>query len=215
MAFPTTGILDDFNRSSPASLGANWSVLQQFLGTGDLAITSNQAYNDKAIGNSYVFMYWNVAPYGPDCEVYMTLATAIPNSTADSFISALRIQEPTGSWDGYALTVNPASGTEVWSISRVDNEVFTQLGATASQAVVNGDKVGFEAIVSTLKGYLGSWTEILSRTDSTYGSAGYLGFYGTGTVVTWRYDDFGGGTIAAVASGWGQLLSDSRNRITA
>lgn len=209
MAFPSTSILDDFNRANASTLGSNWSILKSYAGTGDLGIISNAAYNPEPQFDTYVDMYYNVATYGPDCEVYLTEVT---EPTADGLVLYLRIQEPTGSYDGYGLG---ALANNDWEVRRIDNEVSTVLGATATQAIANGDKIGFEAIGDTLKGYIytgGSWTEVLSRTDAAYGSAGHLGFYATAEVVTWRYDDFGGGTVV-LAGGWGMLLSDKRNRL--
>jgi hypothetical protein len=41
VAFPTTTVLDDFNRANATSLGANWSA--SVFGSSNLGITSNAA----------------------------------------------------------------------------------------------------------------------------------------------------------------------------
>jgi hypothetical protein len=74
MTFPTTPILDDFNRANegpPPS--ANWSAYHASWGFGDgLEVVSNQCK-----GNSYNLCgdWWSVETFGSDCEVYVTIAT--------------------------------------------------------------------------------------------------------------------------------------------
>lgn len=190
----STAILDNFTRANASTLGANWSLLTNFnFGGSDLGVISNQAYNPT--GGTYISMYWSAATFGPDCECYLTLSTV----SSDNISLYLRTQQPGyNTFDGYILTVDRTAGE--FSIRRVDNGTETLLGAAVSQAVASGNKILFEAIGSTLTGYIDTgsgWVSVLSRTDATYAGAGGVGFYGGGNATSWRYDDFGGGTVSS------------------
>lgn len=190
----TTPILDTFARADATTLGANWSLLTNFnFGGSDLGISSNQAYNPNA--GTYISMYWNPATFGPDCECYLTLTTV----SADNVSLYVRTQQPGfNTVDGYILTADRTANE--FSIRRVDNGTETVLGTPVGQAVANGNKILFEAIGSTLTGYIDTgsgWVSVISRTDATYSAAGGVAFYGGGNDTTWRYDDFGGGTLGA------------------
>lgn len=191
----STAVLDNFNRAdSTTTLGANWSLVTDFgLGDLDLGILSNQAYRGN--GGGFTVMYWNPATFGPLCEAYLTVATEA--TATQNFALYARLQQPgAGTFDGYNVTYTVGS-PDSWALKRSDNGTDTQLGASVNQAVAAGEKVLLECNGSTIKGYLftgGAWTEILSRTDTTYANTGNIGFYGAGD-GTWRYDDFGGGTV--------------------
>jgi hypothetical protein len=196
MSFPTTGILDNFDRANAANLGANWSLFHAWAGgsSSSFGISSNTVYNDNT--SDWVDMYYNPATYGPDCECYLTLST-LP--VYDGMGVKLRGKDPGANSDCYEVVVSLAS-PNVWGIYRMDDGVETRLGSSFTQSVSAGEKIGIEAIGDTIKAYHytgGAWSEKSSggRVDSTYGAAGYLTFYGEGSDV-WRYDDFGGGTVA-------------------
>lgn len=203
-AFPTTGVLDAFNRAdSTTTIGGNWSIFGR-SGTYDMGISSNQAYNPDAQWNR---LYYNAAQYGPDCEAYLTLATLHPqNATFSLFIRLKDATPDTATFDGYRLMVyrydNAGTDTMQFRLARIDNSAVTQIsspfGLTNPAA---GLKVGMSAVGTTIKAYYDSgsgWTEVLSATDATYGAAGYLGFYWD-SESTSRMDDFGGGTFVPAA----------------
>lgn len=191
MPFPTTGILDNFNRAD-GSVGANWSADAFNFGSVKFNISGNKAVDG---GSGYSFCWWNVAQYGPDCEVYCTMPL---KETVQIY---LRIQQPSNSAntaDGYYLenVIQSGAGNDQWKLYRVDNCVFTQLGATMTQEWTAGDSVGLQAIGSTISVWLklsGTWTLIGSRTDATYPGAGYIGAALDNAAA--QLDDFGGGTI--------------------
>jgi hypothetical protein len=194
----TTAILDAFTRAnSTTTLGANWSLATDFsLGGTNLGINTNAAY--KGGGTGYVVMYWNVATFGPSCEAYMTVATE-PTSGQPPAVYARLVNPGVSTLDGYNVSYT-VGAPDSWAIKRSDNGTDTQLGASVSQAVAAGEKILIECIGSTIKGFLftgGAWSEVLSRSDATYSAAGFVGMYGTGSDTTWRYDDFGGGTLAS------------------
>lgn len=200
MAFPTTGVLDNFNRTA-STLGANWSHIHLY-GTGECGANGTQAYHNVAQYAAYTMQHWSAATFGADCEVYMTIATKI-TATDDTSSIVARCTNNTdiSTMDGYQVSVLTQAGNDIVTIERIDNGTIVQLGASIAQEISNGDSIGLECIGSTIKAYYkasgGSWTELGSRTDATYGAAGYIGFYATSTTVTWRYDDFGGGTVVA------------------
>jgi hypothetical protein len=196
MAFPTTGILDNFNRSNedPLSDGGKWSN-GPFTGLLNHKVVSNQCLASvSAAGEAN--MYRSDQTYGPDSEAFVTVVTISP--TNDDVMLFLRCQSPgTTGFDGYMVALDIASPS-VTKIFRIDNEATTLLGAAITTAWANGDAVGAEAIGSTIAAYRkpsgGSWAQLGTRSDSTYGSAGNIGMYIED--VDFVTDDFGGGTVA-------------------
>lgn len=193
-AFPTTGVLDPFNRGDSSTLGASWTA-PVYVGDGDLEVSSNQAR--AAAAYEYCDDYWNVSSPGPDSEAYVTLAT-LPGTDNIIYLFA-RLQSPgTSGLDGYEVDYAQRSGTDQVYVYRIDDATFTQLGATVNQEFSAGDGLGMEVIGSTIRALRrsgGTWAELASRTDSTYASAGRIGFGIRNT--TGRVDDFGGGTVVA------------------
>jgi hypothetical protein len=196
VAFPTTGILDNFNRANegpPPS--ANWT--HPYYPTDDGLKVSSNACIANIDGSSD--SYWDVATFGPDCEAYITVST-LPATNQYIYIAARVANPGAAGLDGYELNVQVVAGTDLWQINRLDNASYTLLGSTVTGPNLSaGDSIGIEIIGSTIKGYhkpvAGSWTEILSRTDSTYSAAGYIAL-GTDDAAT-VFDNFGGGTVAA------------------
>jgi hypothetical protein len=186
---PTTAILDTFDRAnSTTTAGANWTALESGANK-DRGISSNQLYDPDAV---YSWIYWNVAQYGPNCEVYATVSTW--PSAAEPVILYLRLKEMTQdayAFDGYGLWA--ATAQNELRIYRVDNSTPTLIGAAVSVTLAAGDQLWFKAEGATLTGYQNG-VERISRTDATYTNAGYLGIY-AGADSTWRLDNFGGGTL--------------------
>jgi hypothetical protein len=193
--FPTTGILDSFNRAN-GPLGSNWTVPVFTALPGAPKIVSNQFAPDADTGNDYCSAYWNPATFGPDCEIYTTIASlANSNKIIEMY---LRMTGMDGTPSGYSLFTSDFSS---WSINRYDNGAFTQLG-TFSGGIIATDSVGFSARGNVLtfwaKTASGPWNYIFSVTDTNYNVAGYIGMAilaGTAPGVN-RFDDLGGGTYA-------------------
>lgn len=194
MAFPTTSVLDDFNRANtgpPPS--ASWST-GAIPGNGGMKVVSNQVGGDT---NSGCDAYYNVATYGPDSEAYITLAVK-PATTAEFWWLSLRLATPgTAGVDGYEIDVT-SNAVSIW---RVTNGGYTQLGSDISVTFANGEKLGAEIIGSTLAVYRytgGAWGAALgTRTDSTYSAAGSIGIGADEAAM--RGDDFGGGTVVTAS----------------
>lgn len=196
MAFPTTGLLDNFNRTNEDPMNGNWSVGPLDTTAEDLQIVSNQAKGTIDVNDNE--MWWNPGTFGADSEVYCTLVTVTFN---DDLFLELRITDPGGAnRSGYKIEFVPAGN----SPSTGDVEMFevtdgtsTQIGATETGIVISsGDKLGFEAISSTLKFYLdtgGGFSEQFSRSDSTHTGAGFIGIavFDDDSPI----DDFSGGTV--------------------
>jgi hypothetical protein len=185
-AFPTTGILDNFNRANSPSLGADWT---QYIGTA--GISSNQFY----LGADYdtEIALWNHGNFGPDTELYITIATHYSDEVA------FYIRDD-GADNSYKVYFNTA--TNIIQIFRIDDGDSTQLGSTVNQTISNGDGLGVEMIGSTIKSYYkasgGSWVAKDTQSDSTYSNAGemLIKTY-TDATATFRLDDFGGGTVVS------------------
>jgi hypothetical protein len=198
MAFPTRTVLDTFDRANASTLGANWAnnlIIAYAGATSDAAIASNLC---TGLAGNYHGLHYTSTTYGPDCEAFLTLSTVLPLGDGDGHGLYLRIQQPgTSTYDGYLLSVVTAGSPNTWDILKVTDGVEVSVGGNVSQNIANGDKIGFEAIGSTLTGYLftaGSWSQVIQRTDSTYAGAGLIGAYFTAG-TTWAGDDFGGGTV--------------------
>lgn len=188
--FPTTPLLDAFNRSNTGPpLSSSWSDL-----AGGNKVVSNQAAGNTA---SFNFSYYNVGQFGADQEAYITVATVPAATDAAAVYCRMKDVGSVLTVDGYLCGVIPAVGTDVIRIQRIDNAVATTLGADFSQEVAGGDKLLFRLIGSTLEafyGTAGAFTSLGTRTDSTYLAGGYLGLLIQNTAA--RIDDYGGGTYA-------------------
>lgn len=187
MAFPTnTTLIDDFNRADATPPSANWTN-PIFPGDANLSVSTNHV---QSAGASWGSAYWNASSPGPDTEIYVTWLTGGTTELV------LRLQSPgTSGVDGYLLDVTSGN---TWSIWEIANNVQTQLGANATgPALNNGDKIGFEAVSTTLTGYMkdgaSAWASVLSRTDSSVNAAGRVGLAMNGA----QLDDFSGGTVVA------------------
>lgn len=186
MAFPETSILDDFNRSDegpPPS--ASWTNVEN-----GLEVISNQCRGDQiGAGN---WSNWNVETFGPDCEVYTTLADL------GAINVYLRMNTVDTNDDGYRITAY----NDEQIVQRHDNGSGTQLGAAISQTMADGDKHGASMVGSTITVYFddggAGWGATGTRSDGTYTVAGYIGSRLYSNIPD--IDDFGGGTIAGVGN---------------
>jgi hypothetical protein len=219
MAFPTTPIIDDFDRSDENPLGAPWDNPLAFAGVDALELSGNQlrCTTDDIAGGRIA-----LPGSSADQEAYVTLA-ALPATGAGSFVVSVRTQIGVGTdIDGYDVAVSVAAGA--WSIRRVDNLAATVLnsGTLVEGAVSAGDSFGISVIGTTItlhfKPAAGSWRDVDSATDSTYSARGdaLLSVDISGTSVgdpDWRLDDFGGGDHVPDAPSWGPLLALRNNRL--
>lgn len=200
MSFPVNGVLDSFTRADVTnSLGANWTGVIR-AAWGSHGILSNQAY---PAGN-YRSTYWSASQFGPDCEVYATLPV-IGNVGANPYSELwARLQNPgnDGTRNGYFLRLTLSSAYIGKNVAGAE----TILGGSIATPV-SGDKWGLEIIGTTINAYRDSgsgWSLISTKTDSSVSGAGYIGF-DNGNDTSARFDEFGGGTIGAVAGDPGRM----------
>lgn len=201
MAFPTTSLLDDFNRADtgPPPSGS-WDSAGLDLASSALSVVSNTCKSANTGGGA-----WGTT-FGPDSEVYTTLATLMGANQRVRLY--LRAQQTGGATlDGYMVDfqrvdANPGCDMKIF---RIDNDANTQLGSTVSEtggALVTGNELGADVVGTTITGYIfrsGAWGSVISNTgDANYGSAGLIGMASTDSTA--RMDDFSGGTTAAAAA---------------
>jgi glucose/arabinose dehydrogenase len=149
VSFPTTGVLDDFNRAD-GPLGPNW------VGTdANIVISGGQITENLSVWNDAV---WNATIFGPDQEAFYTLNAITPSAPEHDI--ELKVQ---GQYSGngtvevrYDATVNnivlstydAAFGWRSWlTIAPITLQAGDQLGARAySNGTVeiyrNGTKIG-------------------------------------------------------------------------
>lgn len=194
-AFPTTGILDDFNRANegpPPS--ASWAgpVFPRFFGT-HLKVSGNAAIANV---DDYADDYWTTIFSSADGEMYQTFTT-LPADTKIMYLGIRLVSPGTSGVDGYVYQVTVSNaGNEAEVLGRLDNDTLTNLGATDTSANWgNGDAQGVDTVSNAITAYRkpsgGSWASRFSRTDGTYALAGYgsIGAQGSAFVI----DDAGGG----------------------
>lgn len=200
MADPSATLLDDFNRANegpPPS--ANWtSGIEAF--TGGLVVSSNiLTQSDAAFREG---AYWNAADFGPDVDLVVDLAAGMATENDSLNLFARLANVGAGATDGYGLFVSRGASDTSWSISRLDNNVPTEISANPdpTQAVAVGDQVALQITGSSIIGWhkpsAGSWAQIVTATDATYTAAGKVGVEITnGTTV--HLDNFSASTIAS------------------
>lgn len=197
MAFPTTSLVDDFNRADtgpPPS--SNWTG-PIISGNDGYKVVSNQATPNTVACSDY----WNAATFGPDTEAYVTVASSADGDYTELFVRLA----PVGP-NGYLARFRRADANPGYTnfIYRCDSGSFTQLttGTDNSAAFSANDKLGVEIIGTTITMYRfhsGAWTAGIQATgDATYSAAGNIGMR-TPIGATETYDDFSGDTIAAAA----------------
>jgi hypothetical protein len=212
--------LDNFNRTScnlntggacaTASGGGTWDTGMN-VDTCSLSIVSNtQATGSAALGNFCGNALSTV--FGPDSEVYATVATvgnASPNEILALFARISNSQ--TTSFTAYELEVDQ-NGT--WKFIRCNSSSVQVLlsNPSTTQALSAGDAVGMTVIGTaspTLTAYYksaaGSWTQLGSpvidnftttppASNTPFQGSGQLGLEVAGNAP--RIDDFSGGSLS-------------------
>jgi hypothetical protein len=194
-SFPYAGILDDFNRADtgpPPS--ANWTSDVRGSGGTGMAVVSNQM-KALSLGAGEASNWWSATTFGDDCEAWLTCATSTPNFELWARGTGFGSASP----QAYLLWFNvsledvviqkygPGAGVGWVTITSVHNPIGV------------GDSLGIRVLGSTIeawfKGVTGSWSLILSATDSTFTTGGEIGLIDYTT--TDLFDNFGGGTVVS------------------
>ncbi len=194
---PLTPLLDDFNRpNNSGPPGPSWShmVVSSTASTNNLHITNQQI---TGYSNSNAD-YWNPQPFGPNSEVWITVATK-PTADQDPVVLGLRFQNPDLATAGgyqiyYIKRTSPPDQYKM--IARINGTTSTTLATANGPTLSAGDRLLFRAIGTSLELWrftAGTWTQILTASDSTFNGAGYLILTSRNGAV--RLDNFGGGTL--------------------
>jgi hypothetical protein len=199
MAFPTTGILD--NGTSPVEnpISTNWDG-PIVTGTQPLQRTATGIARGSALGGSW----YDVSTYGPDCEAYCTINVLTAGTNATESVARVRFQQVgTAGPDGYLVEIRAraTASTDRIRLYRADNDVWTQIGSTYTVGTFPSPpfRVGISAVGNEITAWYddgsGTFVAVITVTDATYPSAGYLGSGMTRTDT--RITDFGGGSISS------------------
>ncbi|MBK9924287.1 MAG: hypothetical protein IPP66_03260 [Anaerolineales bacterium] len=187
-AFPVSIVLDNFNRANGA-VGAGWNGT-----TSGYSIVSNRL--DVGSGGPVL---WTTL-YGAEQEAFMTISTLDAAGTQHALL--LKSQSQT-SWNGGAIGVlyNAASKwVQVWTYSSAQG--WVQRGTNISVTMANGDRLGARAKANGTVEVYRNGSLIGSRDASSWtysASTGYIGLWFSSASNS-VLDDFGGGTVASVAT---------------
>jgi len=172
MLFPTTPILDTFNRSNegpPPS--ASWTD-SIFISNSGLKVVSNTCVADSGIGSAW----WSAEQFDRNCECYFTIINdVLPHNIY------LRLQNPgvDDSQSGYIVQHDSSSeDPRHVFILRLDSGVATVI-STIVAAVESDAGFGASAIEGLISAYRkpfgGEWELLGNVIDTTYSSGGYIG----------------------------------------
>lgn len=196
-SFPTNAVKDSFTGTNGTDLpvySANWSNMAN---TTAMEIQSNAATGVSGAGNNAA--YWNVANYGPNCEVYCTLTTKPADNDVVILLLGLTSETDFATVTGYGVRMSAVSGTDFLEVIRIDaGGAVTVLGSAYNQEFSAGDAFGVTRTSGSFQIYYkasgGSWGAVgTPPSDSTYTASGKIGLYCDANAC--RIDEFGGGTI--------------------
>jgi hypothetical protein len=193
MAFPTTSVLDQFNRAN-GDPGANWTG-PSFGDANKLSIFSNQIESAAA---AFGAECWTASTFGPGIEVFADLASGISGGGS---IRLIIIDSATSSTaNGYYLVADSANN---FNLSKSVSGSGSTIQA-GSQAVASGDSFGLQWIGTTVAGWYkaaaGAWTQIVSIVDASVANASgfVIGIELSTNLGGNLLDNFGGGTAVAI-----------------
>jgi len=182
-SFPTTGVLDNFNRSNGA-IGGNWDGH-----TWTYSISSNQLLVDATADNPII---WNPASFGADQQAYYKFGAI--NGTATEINLMLKMQGSDWTDGVVEILYNPA-GNKVQVYTYTSAQDWVQRGADISVTFAVGDVFGARAKADGTVEVYKNGALVGSRSVTAwpyYASGGKISFgmyQAGGTII----DDFGGG----------------------
>ena len=204
--FPTTSVLDNFNRTNEgpppsaswvngcADVAPGWKVVSNTAqeanpGSGNLAFWNSAFASDEAL-ESYITM---------------TVAPTVHTNGMTLFFSNRTTDCGTTGWRemGAAFTRITGTNNDIIKIYKAIDTGFTYVGADISLGAdfADGDIIGVlvDPGTTTVRAYLNG-TEVGNRTDADFTGVSYLAIY-TDHTPTLTMDNFGGGTYVPPASG--------------
>ncbi len=181
-AFPSTPVLDDFNRADGA-IGGSWIDQPDGLTVSANALASNGA---QAVTE------WGAATFGPNQEAYLTITATDPGATEQDL--TLKVQGSV--WSAGEIEVwysAPASSVYVYTYDA--GEGWVQRGAFSPVTFAPGERLGARALANGMVQVFHDVTLLgtISVQAWPFASAGgRIGMSFTGAAAG-RWDDFGGG----------------------
>lgn len=191
MPFPTTAIIDNFNRANEGPPMTGWT--DNALGEGadnQLKVVSNAC--QAATLSTSCESYYNVATYSGNLEVYVT-GTTKPGDSQRMEIGFL--QSPgSAAADGYSTRFEDiaGAGNDTNAVYRIDNAASTQLGSTTTEEWSAADVLGLRKFGSELISWRNGVQKV-STSDATY--TGTFNLYLCIRSTTGVADNFGGGRV--------------------
>jgi hypothetical protein len=185
--FPTTPILDNFNRAN-GPIGSNWSG-----NTSAYNISSNQLSVDDS--GTVTDIYWGNEAFGPDQEAYVTFTHIDPYATEQDLL--LKGQSNSTWGDGVLEVLYDPAGqrAQVWTWKWPEG--WVQHGEDLPVTFGDGDTFGARARADGIVEVYKNGT-LLGTRDITawshYAASGYIGLWFLGAEDA-MLDDFGGGTL--------------------
>jgi len=184
VSFPSTGILDNFNRSN-GGIGSGWSGAPS-----GYTISSNKL--DVGNGGD---IYWNTNAFGASQEAYIKLTTVAPSGGEQDLV--LKSQCNYSYTCGMLEVLYDAPNQRVQVVTYESSQDWVQHGVDISVTFANGDIFGARATangqVSVYKnGVLQATRDISSW--PYYDDGGYIGVWFVSASAAIG-DDFGGGTM--------------------
>ncbi len=196
--FPSTPVLDDYNRANGA-IGGNWTgnPSKYAIASNQLLVTSNDSNSD---------IYFSGQAFGADQEAYITFANIHATAAEQDLILKAQSSTTWGSGMIEVLYDAPNQRVQVWTWEWPAG--WAQHGADIPVTFVNGDTFGARALANgNVEVYKNG--ELLGTRDVTswsyYAQGGYIGLWFVGANGA-RLDDFGGGTLP---SGMQALMADA------
>lgn len=185
--FPTTGVLDNFNRAN-GPIGNSWlgDAANYAVASGRLAVGSGED------------IYWSGASYAANQEAFVTLLSIDSSGTEIGLI--LKAQSSSGYGAGLIDVVYDPIGhrIQVWTYSTANG--WVQHGANLPVTFVNGDQFGAKANANgTIELFRnGNSLGVRDLTGWPYATnSGYIGLFNLNSANS-VLDDFGGGNVGSL-----------------
>jgi hypothetical protein len=182
---PTPTLPDDFS----VGISTGWSSP---IFSGDFAMQSDGSGHAKGNGSGQADSYWKPQTFGPNCYVQMQMITPPATSSGNFAYLFLRVTNPnTASMTGYGIGVKNDPGVATFNVWKLTAGTWgASVGSSTGSSIAAGDVFKATAtgnnIVVTVNG-----NTVLSVNDSTYTTAGYIGF--GDAFQTGIYDNVAGG----------------------
>src|SRR6202012_5036724 len=186
-------VSDNFNRAN-GGLGSNWTTVS---GTPAPKIVNNTAQPGSP--GTLSSAYWSANTFGSN----QYASASFPNSSGTNYGPAIAVRLSNSK--GYILWYgNSASTVSIWRMD--SSSSWTQLATSAQLTIAATDVWLFQAVGSTLTGYLNG-KQVITTTDTHYttGSPGIWMYFATNQITNWSGGDVAsaptysvGGTVSGL-----------------